>query len=88
MIKALCRFLSDACWRFGAERLSLWFLLRSLETDDTVRPIINLRNSPAITLPTGPFDSKVIYEDAELIGELGERVPTELTGPQHVHDIN
>lgn len=88
MLKAICRFLSDACWRIGAENLSMWFLLRSLQTTRTVKPVIRVNNTPPVEIPIGPFDVEVMWEDKPLIEELGKRRDNDICIARHVHDIN
>lgn len=88
MIKAFWRFLSDVCWTIGAERLALRFLLMSIETVNIVAPTITLVNTPPGTVPKGPFDLKVIYEDKKLLAELGDLHTNDVKIPKTVYDIN
>ncbi len=86
MLNALYRFLSDMCWRLGAENLSMRFLLMSLDTKDTIRPTINIHNSPK----TGMVRSTdVIWEDPEAVKDVGDKhlsmIPKK---PKHAYDIN
>lgn len=88
MLKAFWRMLSDLCWTIGAERWSLKFLLMSLETVDVTAPIITLYNTPPGTVPKGPFDLKVIFEDKQLIEELGDRRTNDVAIAKHILDVN
>lgn len=88
MWKALFKFLSDVCSTVGAKRLALRFLMMSLETINVEVPIIHLANSKTISLPTGPFDMKVIYEDKDLIRDLGDLRTNDLMIAKHINDIN
>lgn len=88
MLKTLWRFMSDVCWRVGAERLSITFLLMSLETKVTVTPVIELSNTPPIVVPRGPFNIEVIWEDTPLLTELGDLRTNDVCVAKHVHDIN
>lgn len=88
MLKALWRFISDVCWIVGAERLALKFLLLSLETINVVAPTVELRNEPPCTVPTGPWDVKVIYEDKAAVEQLGDLHINDIRVPRTVYDIN
>lgn len=78
--------LSDVLWLIGAERLALWFLLRSLETNNTIKPCIKLNNS---TVPVfNPNDFKVVFEDHDAITSLGDMFPKDIILPEHANDIN
>ncbi len=88
MLKSFWRFVSDVCWRIGAERLSIKFLLMSLQTSVTVKPVIELRNTPPIVVPKGPFNMEVLWEDKPLLAELGDLRTNDVAVAKHVHDIN
>jgi hypothetical protein len=86
--KAICWFISDVCWVIGAERLALKFLLMSLETTDVTAPIVAMHNTPPGTVPVGPWDMEVIFEDKKLVEELGDLRTNDIKIPKHIHDIN
>lgn len=88
MIKAFWRFLSDVCWVIGAERLALRFLLMSMEDANLTAPTVHLDNTPPGSVPKGPFDLKVIYEDKERLKELGDLHTNDVKIPKTVYDIN
>lgn len=85
MIKVFWRFLSDACWMIGIEHLALRFLLMSLKPADNV--VAAAGASPSSS-SKGPFEPTIVYEDRELLSELGERDASVTKLPQHVNDIN
>lgn len=88
MLKALWRFISNACWVIGAELLALKFLLMSLETTNVVAPTIELHNVPQRTVSTSPRDMEVIYEDKAAIEQLGDLRTNDVKIPKTVYDIN
>lgn len=88
MLKAIWRFLSDVCWHIRAERLAMKFLLISLETVKVEAPVVNLSNTPPGTLPKGPFNLEVIYEDKQALEALGNLHTNDIRMPKHIHDIN
>ncbi len=88
MINAFWRFLSDVCWMIGAEHWALKFLLMSMETVNVTAPVINLKNTLSGQVPQGPFDLKVIYEDKELLAQLGDLHTNYIVIPRSVLDVN
>lgn len=88
MWKVVCKVLSDVFSVVGFHRLSLRFLMMSLETVDVVAPIIHLANMKTVSVPTGPFDMEVIYEDKSLVRDLGDLRTNDLMIAKHIHDIN
>lgn len=64
------------------------FLLMSLETTNVTAPTIDISNSPPITVPKGPFNPQVVYEDQELLERLGAQAAAEVPYPVDVLDIN
>lgn len=88
MLKALWRFISDVCWVIGAERMALKFLLMSLETTNVVAPTVELHNVPPGTVPTGPWNMEVIYEDKAAVEQLGDLRTNDVRVPKTVYDIN
>lgn len=81
MLKKLSRLVSDALFWLGAERLSLWFLIKSLEVVD-----VDLDEVSVVSIE--PFDGpKVIYEDKEQIAALGDKMYTTLN-PKNMFDDN
>lgn len=88
MLKVFWRFLSDMCLALGAEHLAFKFLLMSIETINVTAPTINVSNTPHVAMSKGPFDLKVIYEDKELIKELGDLHVNDVMIPKNTHDIN
>lgn len=88
MLKAFWRFLSDVCWTIGAEHWALKFLMMSLDTVNVTAPTIELDNVPPGSVPKGPFDLKVIYEDKELLAELGDLHTNDIVIPKSILDVN
>lgn len=88
MVKAFWRFLSDVCSVIGAHRLALRFLVMSLDEMPKETPIVVMENVPPGTVPEGPFDLKVVYEDKERLAELGDLRTNDVKIAKHVYDIN
>lgn len=90
VLKSLFKFLSDVFWRLGAERLSLRFLLLSLETTNVITPTIDIKNTvkAPLVVPRGPWNMEVVYVDEDLIKELGQAYDNDIKIPKHVNDVN
>jgi len=70
-MKKLFRFFSDVAWRLGLERLSLRFLLASLDGSTNVESnTITLSNVPNEHV-CGAIKPIVVFEDVVLIRDLG-----------------
>lgn len=88
MLKTMWRFASDVCWRLGFERLSLRFLLWSLETVNVDVTLIPAHNIQAMVKRPMPEAIDVVYVDRDLITELGERYRNDVSVATSAYDVN
>lgn len=77
-IKTMYRTLSDVAWKIGFERLSLKFLLLSLETENTIKPQIDLQNN------VKPIDPEYVCKKETII----DSQPRKYASPKNKYDIN
>lgn len=89
MLKRLHRFLVRVFEVIGAERIALKFALLSLDDVAVEVPITETKNFPSVIENfTNMWDPKVVYEDKELILQLGIPNTIDITLPKNFLDVN
>lgn len=82
MLRSLCRAVSRVCYAVGLERMSLRFLLWSLDDTNVELVSVELMNVPQETIPS------VVFEDLEAMAELDSEVINTVKYPTTPFDIN
>lgn len=82
MLRGLWRFVSRVFYTLGLEKLSLKFLLLSLENTNVEAVSINMTNQPKEREPG------VVFEDMEAMAELDSQVVNTVRYPDTPFDIN
>lgn len=82
MLRGLWRFLSRTCYAFGLEKLSLKFLVLSLDDANVEAVSIDMSNQPK------ERELGIVFEDMEAMAELDSELVNTVRYPDTPFDIN
>jgi hypothetical protein len=81
--------LSSICYVFGASKISSRFLAMTIQMSNVkkvVVPMTNIVKQSIIELKQ--YDVEIVWEDKDLIRELGDKRTNDISLPKSVLDVN